>query len=318
MPPSLNSYCAGVSSIWLSKNGSRIRRKLANAKQRFLKDEPKRCVCITAIFSCILMKSLSTLLFFGNVRPPNAAAIFRSEKRSEYAPQFPELKAGVWVHPPCFHIQRCRCQPCISFFIFLTVQGLQLNGKLSEIFRGFLPCLRVVSGSCWQYRMIYDVHSLELQTLLRLALRLEELHVPTSSIFLPGLSDEEKQKYEDMAKESNDEYLKKMEDSTVSNVCFFTLLGFNGFYMLCTLVSLLLRVISSASAVEEFKESANFKKYLAAVKPKKPAGTPCKGVCACGFASGLQSGESSENRMAPSLRIWARKSKSREEGYKED
>ena len=119
-----------------------------------------------------------------------------------------------------------------------------------------------------------------------------------------------------MAKESNDEYLKKMEDSTVSNVCFFTLLGFNGLYMLCTLVSLLLRVISSASAVEEFKESANFKKYLAAVKPKKPAGT--QGVCACGFASGLQSEESSENRMAPSLRIWARKSKSCEEGYKED
>eukprot|EP00434_Breviolum_minutum_P017051 symbB.v1.2.015044.t1/scaffold1112.1/size147309/2 len=103
------------------------RRKLANAKQRFLKDEPKR--------------------------PPNAAAIFRSEKRSEYAPQFPELK------------------------------GLALNGKLSEIFR--------------------------------------------------GLADEEKQKYEDMAKESNDEYLKKME---------------------------------------EFKESANFKKYLAATQPKKPAG----------------------------------------------
>ena len=164
MPPSLNSYCAGVSSIWLSKNGSRIRRKLANAKQRFLKDEPKRCVYITAVFSCILMKSLSTLLFFGNVRPPNAAAIFRSEKRSEYAPQFPELKAGVWVHPPYFHIQRCRCQPCIHCFIFLTVQGLQLNGKLSEIFRGFLPCLRAVSGEWLLLAIPHDLRCAQPRT----------------------------------------------------------------------------------------------------------------------------------------------------------
>jgi len=56
------------------------RRRLATAKEKFLKDEPKR--------------------------PPNAVALFRNEKRSEYAPQFPDLK------------------------------GLRLNGKLSEIYRG--------------------------------------------------------------------------------------------------------------------------------------------------------------------------------------
>lgn len=78
------------------------------------------------------------------LRPPNAAAIFRSEKRSEYAPQFPELKAGVWVHLR-FHIQ-IAANLAFIFSYFLTVQGLALNGKLSEIFRGFLPCLRAVSG----------------------------------------------------------------------------------------------------------------------------------------------------------------------------
>lgn len=87
---------------------------------------------------------MSTLLFLWNVRPPNAAAIFRSEKRSEYAPQFPELKAGVWVHLR-FHIQ-IAANLAFTFSYFLTVQGLALNGKLSEIFRGFLPCLRAVSG----------------------------------------------------------------------------------------------------------------------------------------------------------------------------
>ena len=136
--------CFIHSAIRLSKHRSRIRRKLANAKQRFLKDEPKRCVCMTAVFSCILMESLSTLLFLWNVRPPNAAAIFRSEKRSEYAPQFPELKAGVWVHLR-FHIQ-IAANLAFIFSYFLTVQGLALNGKLSEIFRGFLPCLRAVGG----------------------------------------------------------------------------------------------------------------------------------------------------------------------------
>eukprot|EP00435_Cladocopium_sp_Y103_P070870 s240_g36.t1 len=56
------------------------RRRLATAKEKFLKDEPKR--------------------------PPSAVALFRNEKRSEYASQFPDLK------------------------------GLRLNGKLSEIYRG--------------------------------------------------------------------------------------------------------------------------------------------------------------------------------------
>lgn len=70
--------------------------------------------------------------------------------------------------------------------------------------------------------MICHVHTQPCPTdPLQLPFRLEELHVPTSSVPSPGLADEEKQKYEDMAKESNDEYLKKMEDSTVSDGCFF-------------------------------------------------------------------------------------------------
>eukprot|EP00913_Durusdinium_trenchii_P024144 g22671.t1 len=56
------------------------RRKLTNARHKFLKDEPKR--------------------------PPNATLLFCNEKRSEYAAQFPGLK------------------------------GLQLNGKMAEIYRG--------------------------------------------------------------------------------------------------------------------------------------------------------------------------------------
>lgn len=127
MPSSLNTSWAGASSIRLSKHRSRIRRKLANAKQRFLKDEPKRCVCITAVFSCILMESLSTLLFLWNVRPPNAAAIFRSEKRSEYAPQFPELKAGVWVHLR-FHIQ-IAANLAFIFSIFFDGSGPGIEWK---------------------------------------------------------------------------------------------------------------------------------------------------------------------------------------------